>query len=177
VGLSEAELAERSRSSVEQVRELERLGILVRHEEDGPFQARDVHRVRLMEAFESAGIPLDVIARGVAAGKLSYENVGLLLPEPAAFSTSCDEVARQTGRSPEAIRRLISEFGLPQTDPEWLRDDDAQALAELLDVWADAETMSSPDSRARTGRTFAASSPPISRSPAARSSLVFGTVG
>jgi len=150
VGLSEAELAERSRSSVEQVRELERLGILVRHEEDGPFQARDVHRVRLMEAFESAGIPLDVIARGVAAGKLSYENVGLLLPEPAAFSTSCDEVARQTGRSPEAIRRLISEFGLPQTDPEWLRDDDAQALAELLDVWADAED----DELARLARAY-----------------------
>ena len=72
VGLSEAELAERSGSSVEKVLELERLGILVRREESGPFAVRDVHRVRLMDAFEAAGIPLELIAQGVAAGKLSY---------------------------------------------------------------------------------------------------------
>jgi adenylate cyclase len=150
VGLTEAELAERSSSSVDKVQELERLGILVRREEEGPFGARDVHRVRLMEAFEAAGIPLDVIARGVAAGKLSYENVGLLLPEPAAFSTSCDEVARKTGRSPEVIRRLVSEFGLPQVDPQRLRDDDARVLVELLTVWADAED----DELARLARAY-----------------------
>jgi adenylate cyclase len=150
MGLSEAELAARSGSSVDKVQELERLGILVRREEDGPFPAKEVHRVRLMEAFEAAGIPLDVIARGVGAGKLSYENIGLLLPEPAAFSTSCEEVARETGRSPELIRRLISEFGLPQTDPERLRDDDARVLVELLTVWADAED----DELARLARAY-----------------------
>jgi adenylate cyclase len=150
MGLSEAELAERSASSVDKVLELERLGILVRRGDDGPFAARDVHRVRLMEAFEAAGIPLEVIAQGVAAGKLSYENVGLLLPEPAAFTTSCDEVARKTGRSPEVIRRLIGEFGLAQTDPERLRDDDARVLVELLDVWADADD----DELARLARAY-----------------------
>jgi adenylate cyclase len=150
VGLSEAELAERSGSSVDKVRELERLGILVPREDDGPYAPKDVHRVRLMEAFEAAGIPLEVIARGVAAGKLSYENVGRLLPEPAAFSTSCDEVAAKTGRSPEVIRRLISEFGLPQTDPGRLRDDDSRLLLELLDVWADAEE----DELARLARAY-----------------------
>jgi adenylate cyclase len=150
VGLSEAELAERSGSSVEKVLELKRLGILVRREGDAPFAAKDVHRVRLMEAFEAAGISLDVIARGVAAGKLSYENVGRLLPEPAAFSTSCDEVAGKTGRSSEVIRRLVGEFGLPQMDPERLRDDDARVLVELLDVWADAED----DELARLARAY-----------------------
>jgi adenylate cyclase len=150
VGLSEAELAERSGSSVDKVLELERLGILVRRDEDGPFAVRDVHRVRLMDAFEAAGIPLELIAQGVAAGKLSYENVGLLLPEPAAFATSCDEVARKTGRSPDAIRRFISEFGLPQTDPDRLRDDDAHVLVDLLTVWADAED----DELARLARAY-----------------------
>jgi adenylate cyclase len=150
VGVSEAELAERSGSSVDKVLELERLGILVRREEDGPFAVRDVHRVRLMDAFETAGIPLELIAQGVAAGKLSYENVGLLLPEPAAFTTSCDEIARRTGRSPDAIRRLIGDFGLPQTDPERLRDDDAHVLVDLLTVWADAED----DELARLARAY-----------------------
>jgi adenylate cyclase len=151
VGLSEAELADRSGSSVGKVRELERLGILVRHGQDGPFATSDVHRVRLMEAFEAAGIELEVIARGVAAGKLSYENVGLLLPEPAAFTTSFEEVARETGRSPETIRRLVGEFGLAHMNPETrLRDDDARALVDLLAVWADADD----DELARVARAY-----------------------
>jgi adenylate cyclase len=151
VGLSDAELAERSGCSVERVRDLERLGILVRHDHDGPFSAKDVHRVRLMQAFEEAGIDLDVIARGVAAGKLGYENVDLLLPEPAAFSTSYDEVARESGRSAEVIRRLVREFGLAQADSQMrLRDDDAALLLELLDVWAAADD----DELARLARAY-----------------------
>ena len=86
VGLSEAEIAERSACPVERIEELVGLGILVPHDEDGPFSPKDVHRVRLMKAFEDAGIDLDLIARGVASGKLSYENLGLYLPEPAALS-------------------------------------------------------------------------------------------
>jgi adenylate cyclase len=151
VGLSEAELAERSGCSVERVRDLEHLGILVRHDHDGPFSAKDVHRVRLMQAFEDAGIDLDVIARGVAAGKLGYENVDLLLPEPAAFSRSYDEIARESGRSAEVIRRLVREFGLAQTDSQMrLLDDDAAVLLELLDVWAAADD----DELARLARAY-----------------------
>jgi class 3 adenylate cyclase/DNA-binding transcriptional MerR regulator len=151
VDLSDAELAERSGCSVARVRDLERLGILVRHDHDGPYSAKDVHRVRLMQAFEEAGIDLDVIARGVAAGKLGYENVDLLLPEPAAFSTSYDEIARESGRSAEVIRRLVREFGLAQADSQMrLRDDDAAVLLELLDVWAAADD----DELARLARAY-----------------------
>jgi adenylate cyclase len=140
VGLSEAELAERSGSPVGRVEQLVRLGILVPSEEDGPFTAADVHRVRLMQAFEDAGIDLDIIARGIAAGKLSYENLGLLLREPAAFSKSYEEVAQEAGRSPELIRRVVSEFGLAQAGSDLrLRDDDVPVLLELLSVWADAD--------------------------------------
>jgi adenylate cyclase len=141
VGLSVAELAARSGCSLERVRELSRLGILVPGEdEDGPFAAKDVHRIRLMQAFEAAGIDLEVIARGIEAGKLSYENVGLMLPEPAAFSMSYEDLARESGRSPEAIRRLVRELGLPQTDSTMrLRDDDVPVLRELLSVWAEAD--------------------------------------
>jgi len=151
VGLSEAELAERSGCTVDRVQELTRLGILVPGDGDVPFAARDVHRIRLMQAFEAAGIDLEVIARGIEAGKLSYENVGLLLPEPAAFSSSYEELARGSGRSFEAIRRLVSEFGLPQTDSELrLRDDDVPVLRELLAVWAEADD----DELARLARVY-----------------------
>ena len=151
MGLTEAEIAERSGCPVERIGELEELGILVRRDEDGPFSAKDVHRVRLMKAFEEAGIDLEVIARGIAAGKVSYENVGLLLPEPAAFSTSYEDLAQRTGRSPELVKRLVTEFGLPQSDPDMgIRDDDVQVLLDLLDVWVDAED----DELARLARAY-----------------------
>jgi hypothetical protein len=157
VGLTAAELAERSRCSPERIEQLVRLGILVPRDEDGPFAATDAHRVRLMQAFEDAGIELDVIAQGIAAGKLSYENIGLFLPEPAAFSTSYEKVARETGRSPELIRRLVREFGLPQTDSEMrLRDDDVSVLLDFLTVWAEADD----DELTRLARLWAEHSPP-----------------
>jgi adenylate cyclase len=140
VGLSEAELAERSGCSLERVQELTRLGILVPRDRDGPFDARDAHRVRLMQAFEDAGIEIELIARGIAAGKLSYENLALFLPTPTAWSKTYEELADDVGRSPEMVRRVVMEFGLPQTASETrLREDDIPVLIELLTVWADAE--------------------------------------
>jgi hypothetical protein len=138
VGLSTAELAERSGCSVDRVEQLVGLGILGRRGEGGPFTPADIHRVRLMQAVEEAGIDLDVIARGVAAGKLSYDDLGLLLPEPAAFAKSYEEVAQETGRSPDlpTCRRVRSS----QSDQETrLRDDDVSVLVELLTVWAQAD--------------------------------------
>lgn len=139
MGLSEAEVAERSGCSLERIEELEDLGILVRRSDDGPFDANDVHRVRLMQAFEDAGIELDLIARGIAGRKLSYENLGLYLPEPAELSKTYEELGDEVGRSPELIRRLVREFGLPQAESDArLRADDVSLLLDLLDVWRDA---------------------------------------
>jgi adenylate cyclase len=151
MGLSEAELAERSGCSLERVQELTRLGILVPRAQDGPFDARDAHRVRLMQAFEDAGIEIDLIARGIAAGKLSYENLALFLPKPTAWSKTYEELADEVGRSPELVRRVVMEFGLPQTVSETrLREDDIPVLIELMTVWAEAED----DEIARLARAY-----------------------
>jgi len=151
MGLSEAELAERSGCSLERVQELTRLGILVPRDQDGPFDARDAHRVRLMQAFEDAGIEIELIARGIAAGKLSYENLALFLPKPTAWSKTYEELADDVGRSPELVRRVVMEFGLPQTASETrLREDDIPVLIELLTVWADADD----DEIARLARAY-----------------------
>ena len=151
MGLSEAELAERSGCSLERVQELTRLGILVPRAQDGPFDARDAHRVRLMQAFEDAGIEIELIARGIAAGKLSYENLALFLPKPTAWSKTYEELADDVGRSPELVRRVVMEFGLPQTASETrLREDDIPVLIELMTVWAEAED----DEIARLARAY-----------------------
>ena len=149
-GLSEAELAERSGCSVARVGELARLGILVPRDRDGPFAATDAHRVHLMQAFEDAGIDLELIARGIAAGKLSYENLALFLPEPAAFSKTYEELGAASRRSPELVRRLVTEFGLAQADADRLREDDVEILLDLLATWEDADD----DELARLARIY-----------------------
>src|ERR1044072_704179 len=149
MSLSKAELPERSACPVERITQLEELGILVRH--DGSFSAKDVHRVRLMQAFEDAGIGLDVIAKGIARGKLSYENLALYLPEPEPLTRTAGELAAEFGRSPELIARLLREFGLaPPDEGGRLRADELEILKELLDVWAIADD----DVLARLARAY-----------------------
>jgi adenylate cyclase len=140
VGLTAAELADRSTCSVERVQHLVDLGILVPRADEKPFRPKDVHRVRLMQAFEDAGIELDLIARGIRAGKLSYENLAVYLAEPEALAQTTEELAAEVGRSGELIERLLPEFGLPQPGPDHrLRADEVRILRELLAVWAVAE--------------------------------------
>jgi len=149
--LTDAEIAERSGCSVERIEELVRLGILVRRADGGRFDARDVHRVRLMQAFEDAGMELELIARGIATRKVSYENLGLFLPEPAELSKTYEELGTEVSRSPDLIRRLVREFGLPQAESEErLRGDDISVLVKMLDVWSDAED----DELARLARAY-----------------------
>jgi adenylate cyclase len=151
MGLSAAEIADRAGCSPERIEQLTELGILVPRDQDGPFAAKDVHRVRLMQAFEDAGVGLEVIAGGIAAGKLSYENLGLYLPEPPALAQTAEELAAEVGRTPELIGRLLREFGLTHPAPgERLREDEIRILRELLEVWAVAED----DVLARLARAY-----------------------
>ncbi|HET6656387.1 MAG TPA: adenylate/guanylate cyclase domain-containing protein [Gaiellaceae bacterium] len=149
--MTAAELAERSACSIERIEQLIDLGILVPRDEDGPFSPEDVHRVRLMRAFEDAGIGLDLISKGIAKGKLSYENLGLYLPEPEALTETAEELAAEFDRSPELVARLLREFGLvPPDSGGRLRADEVLILRELLDVWAPADD----DVLARLARAY-----------------------
>jgi adenylate cyclase len=129
--VSAQELAELVPCSVEHVRRLEELGILEPHEADGLFPSSDVHVVRLMAAFEEAGISLEDVARGVAGGELSFP-LGLFLPEPMAMSGTYEGLAARLGRSPELLRRLSGELGLPPPDDDRVRAEDAEMLSLVL---------------------------------------------
>ena len=129
--LSEKELAELAPCSLEQIRKLTDLGILVPREEDKPFWSSDVHLVRLMAAFDRAGISLDDVARGVASGAISFR-LDLFLPEPVAVSGTYEALAADLGRSPELLRRLSSELGLPPGADDRLRSDDADMLSRIV---------------------------------------------
>jgi adenylate cyclase len=97
--------------------------------------------VRLMDAFEEAGVSLEDVARGVAAGELSFP-LGLFMPELAARSTTFDKLGEELGRSPELLRRLSFEVGLPPSDDDRVRDEDTEILKLImtrLDLASDDE--------------------------------------
>jgi class 3 adenylate cyclase len=123
------ELAELVPCSVEEVRRLRDLGIL--KAADGGFPSSDAHVVRLMAAFEEAGVSLDDVARGVAERELSFP-LGLFLPEPVHRSATYEALAAELGRSPELLRRLSSEVGLPPAADDRLRAEDAEMLSLIV---------------------------------------------
>ncbi|MGH3006976.1 MAG: adenylate/guanylate cyclase domain-containing protein [Gaiellaceae bacterium] len=131
VKISAQELADLAPCALEHVRRLEELGILTPHDEDGLFPSSDVHLVRLMAAFEEAGISLEDVARGVAGGELSFP-LGLFLPEPVKMSATYEGLAARLGRSPELLRRLSGELGLPPPADDRVRAADAEMLSLIL---------------------------------------------
>jgi adenylate cyclase len=127
--ISPHELAELVPCEPGYVDRLVELGILEPSGET--HKSSDVHVVRLMVAFEEAGIALEDVARGVAAGELSFP-LGLFLPEPEPSSTTYAELAAGVGRSPELVRRLASELGLPPPADDRVRPEDAEMLSLIL---------------------------------------------
>jgi adenylate cyclase len=129
--ISAQELAELVPCSLENVRRLEALGLLNVDEGDGLFPSSDVHVVRLMAAFEQAGVSLDDVARGVAGGGLSFP-LGLFMPEPTGLSSTYEGLAAELDRSPDFLRRLSGELGLPPPADDRLRAEDAEMLSLIL---------------------------------------------
>jgi len=127
--LSAQEVADLVPCSLEEVRRLEELGLL--EQEDGLHPSSDVHVVRLMAAFEQAGISLEDVARGVKAGELSFP-MGLFMPEPVGQPETYERLAASLGQEPELVRRLSREMGLPPPADDRLRAEDAEHLALIL---------------------------------------------
>jgi adenylate cyclase len=129
--LSAQEVADLVPCSLEDVRRLENLGILEPADEDGRHPPSDVHVVRLMAAFEDAGISLEDVARGIRTGGLSFP-MGLFMPEPVGLPETYERLAATLGREPDLVRRLSRELGLPPHADDRLRAEDAEHLALIL---------------------------------------------
>jgi adenylate cyclase len=129
--LSAKELAELVPCPPDYVSRLADLGILAPREEDGLLPSSDVHVVRLMAAFEEAGISLEDVARAVAGGDLSFP-LGLFLPEPVGMSATYQGLGERLGRPPDLLRRLSAELGLPPPSDDRVRAEDAEMLSLIV---------------------------------------------
>jgi class 3 adenylate cyclase len=129
--ISAQELAELVPCPLEDVSQLQALGLLEPHADDGQFSSSDVHVVRLMAAFDEAGISLEDVARGVAAGELSFP-MGLFMPEPEGMPETYVGLAAKLGSSPELLRRLSAELGLPPPADDRVRAEDAEILSLIV---------------------------------------------
>jgi adenylate cyclase len=128
--LTREEIAELVPCSVGDVDRLHELG-LVTPDESGLFPSSDVHVIRLMAAFEDAGISLEAVAKGVAAGEFSFP-MGRFLPEPPPRLETYEELGTRLGRAPELLRRLSRELGLPPAVDDRVRVEDADVLSLLV---------------------------------------------
>ena len=72
--LSVEELAARSGSSVDRIRRLAGVGLL-EPDDDGSFAMAAINRVRLADALDREGVPLEDMGEAKASGQLSFEFV------------------------------------------------------------------------------------------------------
>ena len=112
--LSAEELAGLAATEVGRIERLTELGILAPSSRD-TYSPGDVHRIRLIEAFESAGVPLDALVAGAATGRIDWTGYDEFhadpgRPSPRTYATFGAEV----DPSGTSLPRLFAALGIAE---------------------------------------------------------------
>ena len=150
--VSADELALRLGVGRERVEQLAHAGAI---EPDGAgwFDPGDVHRVRLLLAFEDAGVPLDALLGASRAGAISLRYYDELHAQPGALSgRSYADFAASLGAGRPYLAQLFAAFGLAEPEPgSRLAVDDEALIADMVATVVDT---GQPDLALRTIRMF-----------------------
>jgi adenylate cyclase len=132
-----AELSKGSGAAPQFIRRLVDLGIVPSRDEERPFVLGDIHRVRLAQAFERSGIPLEAIGTAIASGHLSFGFVDQMFIYHAPLTgKTFREIAEDLGLPLETLTRLYAMWGLPRPAPDdVVREDDAPTFREWKAVF------------------------------------------
>jgi adenylate cyclase len=107
----------------------------IERSEDGTFSVGDVHRFRLLRAFEDAGVPLDTLIAASRAGRISLRYYDELHPPPAAAGRPYAEFAASLPEGRQYLGQLFAAFGIAEPDPDVvLTVDDETTIAHCLDA-------------------------------------------
>jgi adenylate cyclase len=133
--ITATELALRLGVGRDRIDQLADLGVIVR-DANGRFEAGDVHRVRLLNGFEDAGVPLDALVAASRAGRISLAYYDELHPPPEKLSGRTFEAfAASLGGQREHLSRLFAAFGLAEPEPDArLSAPDEAFISELLQI-------------------------------------------
>jgi adenylate cyclase len=150
--LDAAELALRVGVPIERIGELAALEIN-EPDDTGHYVPGDIHRVRLMNAFEAAGMPLDALLAASLEGHVTLAYYDRLHPSPGALSAQTyEEFGTSLGPSAAMLPRVFAAFGLAEPDAtSRLPVDDEQLIAEVLEIVGDTPH---PEHALRALRTY-----------------------
>jgi len=92
----------------------------------------DIHRVRLAQAFEQSGIPLEAIGKAIETGELSFDFVDqMFIYDTPLTGKTFREIAEELGVPLDVLTRLYPMWGLPRPGPDdVVREDDAPTFSE-----------------------------------------------
>ena len=150
--LTAQELALRLGVEPEHVDRLAQAGALNR-EPGGHFDPGDVHRARLLLAFENAGVSLEALLAASQAGAISLRYYDRLHPAPVPLSDrSYGAFKASLGDQNTLLTRLFAAFGLAEPEPGTrLTVRDEQIVAATLTTVVDT---GQPDLALRAIRLF-----------------------
>ena len=153
VMLTAADLAGAAGTTTERIAILASAGV-VRPTDEGRYATGDVHRVRLLEAFESAGVPLDALLAAAASGRIDFGGYHELHRDPGAPSSRTFGAFRADVDPGGAIvSGLFTAFGLaePGADARLAADEEA-----FVSRWIDlVGAIDDPSLAVRVVRLFA----------------------
>ncbi len=138
--LTAADLAALTGTTAERIGRLTDVGVL-EPLPDGRHDLGDVHRVRLLGAFEEAGIPLEALAAGARTGRVDFASYHQLHGEAGPVSaTTYAMLRREAGPDADAMPAMFAAFGLAEPLPEARLDEhDERSLRTVLGLLAEIE--------------------------------------
>ena len=115
--LTAEELADLVGDPLERVQELTALGVL-QPDDAGHYSSGEAHRVRVIDGFEAAGVPLDVLVRAQAAGIISVEHYDQLHAAPGRPSERTYQAFKDdVGPAGHVLPAMFAAFGIAEPDP------------------------------------------------------------
>ncbi len=115
--LTGKELADLVGDPVERVRELTERGV-IQPDDAGRYAPGDAHRIRVIDLFEAAGVPLDVLVQAQAAGVISVDYYDQLHGALGPPSTRTYEAFKDDlGPRGHLLPAIFAAFGIAEPDP------------------------------------------------------------
>lgn len=151
--LDGTELAARAGTTPERVADLVASGVLTPAGPDR-YVLGDLHRLRVIDAFERAGIPLDALVEARRAGRVSFDYYDELhLPPSTPSRHSYGEFRAALGPLGPRLPMLFDAFGIAEPSPASRLEVDEEAL--IADVLEMVEATGRPEAAMRIVRLFA----------------------